>query len=487
MGLIRSIKFRDVILAGLFSLCIGCSSLEGPRHPSSLDMPDVEFAPVEPLSWQLENGLTVFFESDAEVPLVQGTLYLPGGQVFDPPGLEGLAGATGDQIRDGGIVGIAPQILDEQLDALGAEVSSSFGQDYGTISFSCLASDLEKVMGIFSEIVQRPGFDRSRFELWKSKYRQEIVRRREDPELMASMIFNSAIYGEQSPYSKVSSLESVDRIGIDNMYDFHKRFVRPNKAVLALSGDIPEDEAKQMVLRFFGDWQRAQGVDKLPAVDPAVSKSAKGVVYVLERDFKQASLVVGHLGTPRVFGEMYDISAFSRIFGLGGMQSMLFNELRTRQGLAYSVYGGFFPESPRGIFAVYLGTSAGKVPVAIEGVSDLIRQVTSEPQTEDTVEQALHAVEQSFVFRFDEEQKRVERSALLKILGYPAGFDAAYLKNMLAVTPRSIGNALNLWLHPQDLVIVVVGDISADSLRSALGDRFVVKSVGFEHEPKLEN
>ena len=144
-------------------------------------IPDpVSFEPLAPETWQLHNGLKVLFIEDREVPLVRGTLYLRGGSLWEKQ--PGVVDAMGAQLRQGGAGDLSADQIDRELEKSAAGIGSDFSAENGTISFSCLSADLERIFKIFSDVVLKPRFEESRLLLWKGQTIEAIKRRRDDPE-----------------------------------------------------------------------------------------------------------------------------------------------------------------------------------------------------------------------------------------------------------------------------------------------------------------
>ena len=111
---------------------------------------------------------------------------------------------------------------------------------------------------------------------------------------------------------------------------------------------------------------------------------------MLKREFDQASIVVGHSGPARNSPDIYRIQLFNRYFGHGSFGSLLFREIRSNMGLAYSVYGGIWPGFERGTVQIQSGTRVNKVTKAIRAILDLSKQVqVAAPKVEET-KRVLH-------------------------------------------------------------------------------------------------
>ncbi len=459
----------------------GCGKETGRNalRPEDFSLEPVRFSPAAPERWKLANGLTVLFLHNAELPLVSGTLYIPGGSLWEPADLAGVARATGAQMREGGVTGYPPLALDKRLNNLAANVESSFGDEYGSVSFSSLSEDFDETFRLFSLVVRRPSFDSKRLALWKSLALEGVKRRRDDPSIMASMALAKVVYGDSSPYARYPAPESISRISVADLRSFHSKFVQPNGAILAVTGSIARERIDRALSQHLVDWQGE--VTNLEP--PAVNEPARPGIYVLERDFDQATVVFAHLGPPRHTPDMHPMTIFNRVFGSAGFESLLFSEIRSRLGLAYAVDGSLSPAVVAGLFEIGLGTRVEEVPRAVRAVLELVTSTQREPFNSRQIAAAKSAVERSFVFKFAENEQIVNRAALLDILGYPKDFDQTYLARIEAVGPREVFDVAKRWIRPDDLSIVIVGRVRASDLAREFSGTFNVYEVKFDTEP----
>lgn len=454
----------------------------GIKNGREIVSPQLNFQPKKPSEWQLSNGLRVMFEPDKIVPMVRGTLYVPGGSVFEPAELAGLAGATGQQMREGGIEWMPPSVLDKRLDGLAASIESNYGEQYGSVSFSCLTENLPEILQVFAGVVQRPRFDSERLGLWKKLALEGIARRPDDPEILSSMIFSAVLYGDNSPYNRVETPETIQRITAAEMRKFYRKFVRPNGAILVVSGDVESDFLKDLIQMHFGSWSSSnEALSPLPEM----KEEFRPGIFVLKRKFDQSTVLLGHVGPPRVFPEMYAISVFNRLFGMGGLESKLFSEVRTKEGLAYSIYGGVFPGVKLGNFQVSMGTKRSETPRAIAKVIDLTEQAIKLPPDPKEIGYAQEGVNRGFVFKFATPELVAQRAAIIDLLGYPKDFDSNYLAKIRDVSSANILESVNKWVHPDKLSIVVVGDVEANEIAKNIGRQMPVYEVQFDIMPHI--
>lgn len=445
-----------VVASALGGIMVGCSSsIQG--GSSALMSPTEEvtqFAPPEPARWRLPNGLEVIFLRDDELPLVKGRLMLRGGSLWAGRFPLGTTSAMGDGMRTGGAGALSADALDRELEKLAAGISSSFSAEFGGVAFSCLVNDTERVFEIFADVVMRPRFEGDRLALWKGQALEGIRRRVEDPTTVASVAFTQLVYGD-TPYGRISRSRDISTIQRSHLLELHDYLVRPDGAILVVTGQIDQAKVMELAERHFGAW--APRGEALPPAPP-VDYSPKPGIYFISLPFAQASVKFGHLGVPRFTPDYPAIDVFNELFGSGGFGSRLMKRVRTELGLSYGVYGGIAAGRALGTNYVFVQTKADSTGAAIrESIRELERLQKEQPSLDEIAEKKL-AISNSYVFNFGSKDEIAGRIASHELLQYPQDYDKTYLGKIGAVGPQEVQSVAASHWHPTQLVIVVVGN-----------------------------
>lgn len=470
-------SFLSIVIVLIFAACSQFAS-----HPDEIEIERIDYSPPKPLSWSLDNGVEVLFMEDREIPTVRASLYTRGGSLFEPERLAGLASATGYLMRAGGTKALSPAELDLELDSIGASIDVQFTNEYGNLSFFCLKEDLSRVSNLFRDVVLEPRLDSKRLATWKQISLSSIKRRRESANTIASMTFNRLFFGKNSAYYKPSTPDSIREIGLREVRMFHQKLVQPQGSILTISGSLNEAEARELASDLFGAWKSRPG-DLMEFPDPNVQ--VRPGVYLVQKPFDQSVVVMGHAGISRDDPRLYRRAMFDQLFGLSGFDTVLFREVRSKAGLAYTVWGGFLPASKHGQFRISVGTKNEQAAEAVNLISSLIKEVRTKPFTEDDLLLAERAVTNGFVFKFPNASAIVNRGAVLKILGFPEDYDESYLSRLKALSAQEVLEFAQELLAPEKMIVVVVGDIDPKVLSKRVGAP--VKLVDFDYIPRIGN
>jgi len=443
----------------VFFFCSCSSQVSSPGIPTPHE--PVSITPHVRAEWRLKNGLSVVFFEDKELPLLEGELYIPGGALWEDVEKLGVIGVMGIQMREGGAGSRSPEQLDRELEKLAAGIGSNFGSEWGKVRFSSLVADVNRVFPLFADVALRPRFDDEPLTLWRVQALESIKRRKDDPGTIAFMSLAELLY-KGSAYGRTTTSAHVRKISKADLIAAHKKWMRPDNALLVLSGDLDRAEAEALTRRYFSSW-KSGGVEEL--APPPITSEPEPAIYFIPGPFQQATVAIGELGVPRLTPDYVAIEAFNEILS-GSFGSRLFARIRTELGLAYSVNGGISPGTVRGINQVALQTRTEMTGAAVEEVFHVLKALQQDGPTSKELSDSQKAIINSFVFKFSSIQKVAGRTALLRMLKYPPDYDAVHLGKVRGLNSSEVQTVARNRIDLSKFIIVVVGDERAyDTLK----------------------
>jgi zinc protease len=445
-------------------MCIGCNVTEEhvPTPQDSSSKVDLKKKYQEAV---LTNGLTVLFEQDKEIPLVGGKLYIRGGALWDSDAQIGVTEVAGSLMRSGGAGKRSALELDRYLTSLSASVDSSWGDEYGSVSFGGLTADLQALFPVFADVVLHPRFEEDRLALWKSAAIDSIKRRGDDPGTIASILYDRLMYAK-SAYGRTLVTRDVEKISREVLIKKHKELLNLSDALLVVSGSAEFDEIKRLAEKYFGNVVSSKRSEKTPP--PIMAPPAPGI-YFIKGPFTQATVYMGQLGIKRLPPDRAQIEVFNEIFGTRGFGSRLMTKIRTERGLVYGISGSISPGIVQGTNSVGLQTKSASVPEAIVESIRIIEEMQKIPPKIEEVASVQKALRNSFVFKFDSPSQRVDREAILRLLHYPEDYDRKYLPSLAGVVPGQVMEVAKKYWDPSKFIVTVVGDEKAlDLLKEAV-------------------
>lgn len=429
------------------------------RHYNELEFPPLsEIQIPEYERYELPNGLVVYLMEDHELPLVSGGATFRTGERLVPADQAGLGEIMGQAMRLGGTENYSPDELNLALEQQAASVETMVDTDSGSATFSALSEDLEDVFEIFADVVRRPAFAPDKIEFLKNQYRGSIERRNDNPDEIASREFRKLVYGEESPYARTYEYSTLDNFSREDIIDFYQASVQPDQTILAISGDIDPEQMKVLIADTFGDWAVDPDAPSLPPV-PAADQAKAGIFMVDQPQLTQSYVQIGHIGGQRNAEDYPEMSVMNEV--LNGFGGRLFNEVRSRQGLAYVVYA--FWSAPYDYDGIFIGggqtRSDATVPF-IQSVEEEIARIRQIPVTEEELNRAKDSVLNSFVFNFQSPEQTLSRLVRYEYYGYPQDFVFRFREDVANTTAEAVQAAAQQHLKPEDLVILVVGNTS---------------------------
>jgi len=446
------LAFAFLLLTFDFSLAATAA-----KHYTDLQLPALPAVKLPKYErFVLRNGMVVYLMEDHELPLVNGTALVRTGSRWEPAEKVGLAGLTGTVMRTGGTKKHSPDELNEMLEQRAASVETSIAEGSGSASFEALSEDVETVFGLFAEVLREPVFAQEKLDLAKTQVKGGIARRNDDPDTIASREFRKLVYGKDSPYARTVEYATLDQINRDDVVQFYQRYFHPNNMILGIVGDFDSKKMRSLIQAKLGNWPRNPQITK-PQLPEVSAANKGGVFFVNQPQLTQSSVLIGHLGGKF---DSPDYAALDVLNGvLNGFGGRLFNEVRSRQGLAYSVYGYWSPRFDYpGIFLAGGQTRSDATVQFVKSLQTEIKRIQAQPVSAKELAFAKESTLNSFVFNFQDPSQTLSRLMRYEYYGYPSDFLFRYQKAVAATTAADVQRVAKQYLKPENLVTLVVGN-----------------------------
>ena len=441
--------------------------------------PLASFKPSQPRRIELKNGMVIFLQEDHELPLIDGTARIRGGSVNEPSEKVGLVDIYGEVWRTGGTKSQTGDQLDDFLEVRAAKVETGGGPDSTTISWSCLKGDFEDVFKAFVDVLRKPEFRDDKIDIAQKEAFDAISRRNDDVGEIAHRETVKLAYGPNNPYARQAEYATVSAITRQDLIDWHKKYVQPNNIILGVSGDFDAADMEAKLRAAFDSWPKGPGAPRKNEIK--YSPAAAGNYLVTKDDVNQSTIRMVGLGTTRDNPDYYAISVFNEAFG-GGFSSRLFNDIRTKRGLAYGVGGGIGTNFGHpGILQVSLGTKSQSTIEAIQAATEDISDLAKKPITEDEIQRAKDAILNAFIFRLDSPDKILAERMTYEYYGYPPDWLDKFQAEIKKVSASDVNRVATKYMHRDQMALLVVGNTKEfDKPLSSLGS---VKNIDITIPP----
>jgi predicted Zn-dependent peptidase len=421
----------------------------------------------EPVVRTLPNGLTIAVRVDHRLPIVQTQLLVHAGSSMESPLESGLASFTAALLTQGTASRTRTDIVND-LGRLGATIEGSAGREVATVSGAFGAADLEAGLELMADVALHPTFPAEAVDNAKNRQGNMVVRAQRDPvELAEQHAIGLALAGDPLGHPPAGTLASLGNLGRPQAQDFHRRFWRPDHALLAIAGDVDPDRVVRIATEQFGDWAGTSA--PAPAASPLATTAGLRIRLVDLPDLPRSEVRLALPGPTRGAPDADALALACAILG-GDADARL---ARSGAGLTPRVtWNGF---RSRGL--VIAGTSArtDSVLAAIRVLREGLRRFGERPPTETEVACVRRRFADGYALGFETLGGWISQWLTMRAYGLPDDHLQRHPDRIAAVTAAEVADAGKKWLASPPATLVVVGP--AKSLRkplAALGELEVV-------------
>ncbi len=424
------------------------------RPPAPLPARSVTFPPYSVRT--LPNGLQVIAVSHHEQPAVSVRLIVRAGGAQDPPGKTGVATFAAALLDQGTTTKDAEQIA-SSIDSIGGALGTGAGSDLTFVNAIVMKDSLAVGLDMVSDVVRHPAFAPQEIERQRQQILSGLKVSYDDPDYLAGVVFDRLVYGTH-PYGRpdAGTPASIASITRGDLVAFHKAWFGANNAILAIVGDVSADEAFAGAERAFGSWERAPNTAPAPQAPPS---SRRHVVVIDRPGAVQTEIRVGNIALPRKHPDYLALDLAIKILG-GEGGNRLQRVLRSERGLTYGASADTNALKDAGDIVADTDTRSETTGQVLRLIVDEFWRLQRDRVSDRELNDAQAYLTGSFPLTIE----TPSAIALQVLNGVFYGLDLNELQTFRdrvnAVTPEDIQRVARLYLHPDKLSIVLVGDAS---------------------------
>ncbi len=409
--------------------------------------------------WTTDNGARVYYIPAMDLPMVDVRIVFDAGSARDN-GKPGVALLTNGMLPEGA-AGKSAQILAEAFESVGAQFSNGALKDMAWFSVRSLSEDryLDVALANLKYILNKPDFPQAAFKRELGRMEVGLQARKQSPGDIAEEAFYKALYGDHPYASPIAGTEeSIKTIGLQDLKAHYEKYYVAKNAVIAIVGQVDQKKAKQIANNLVADLPAGVVADKLPDVKQLQQSKTIRINF----PSKQSHVLMGQLGTKRGDDDYFTLYVANHPFGGSGFASRLVDEVREKNGLAYSVYSYFLPMRLHGPFQMGLQTRSDQTDKALNIVNKELRRYVAEGPTNEELDASLKNITGGFPLRVDSNKKLVEYLSMIGFYNMPLNYLNDFIGNVKAVDHDKIRDALKRRVHPDKMVTVIVGSQATD-------------------------
>ena len=352
--------------------------------------------------------------------------------------------------------------IDQLFDTMGAELNAGTGKETTSVYSRVLDVHLDQALDVMADMVWRPRFDAAELEQERQIVLEEIAMYEDDPQDKVFDVLGEAVFGEH-PLGRaiIGRADVVAGTPATGLAAFHAGRYVPGNVVVAAAGSVDHDELVALVRR--AGVERAGAAVPPPAVPPGADAAR---VRFLRKDTEQYHVCLGGPGIARDDDRRFALRVLDNILG-GTSSSRLFQEVREKRGLAYSVYSFEALYAHAGQFGLYLGTRPDNVATALQVVAAELERFRQDPASGDELARSKENVKGRIVLGLESTTARMNRLGSSVLAGLPLLSVDEVIERIDAVTLDDVRALAVELLAPERLSAAGVGG-DADVFRAAL-------------------
>ncbi len=397
----------------------------------------------------LPNGLRVVSDFIPSVETASLGVWLDVGTRNETKDINGIAHMLEHMAFKGTERRTALQIA-EEIEAVGGYLNAYTGRETTAYYARILKEDAPLAVDILSDILQYSTFDAAEFQKEQSVIIQEIGQSNDTPDDIVFDYFQETCFpGHSMGWTTLGTVDVIQSLKPETVKDYMKRHYGAKQMVFSAAGNIDHDDLVQMVSKGFTNLTPDCSHSPTPA-------RYQGGDYRQDKELEQVHVLLGFEGVPYGHKDYYALSVLSTLLG-GGMSSRLFQEIREKRGLVYTVYSYMSSYKDSGVFGIYAGTGEDEVKELFPVVCEQLKTLGS-TLNETEINRAKAQLKASLMMGLESTSNRCERLANhVLIYGRPLS-SAEIIKSINNVTKEDLKN-LSDRLFKSPLTLTTLGPI----------------------------
>ena len=354
--------------------------------------------------------------------------------------------------------------ISSAIESVGGEMNAFTSKEYTCFYARVIDTDLPMAVDVISDLITSSIVTAEDVDAERKVVLEEIAMRDDDPSDLVHDLYAETYYGDTALGRPIlGTIDSINNMSRNTVFNYYKKRYLPQDLVVAVAGNIKHKRVVAMVEEALSrdNFLDVQGTPQIRPNTP-IKRGKQGRVGIIYRKSEQAHMFYGMEGVARNDDRRFTMGVLSSALG-GGMSSRLFQEIREKRGLAYSVYSYAQQFAGSGQIGFYAGCNPSKATEVISIIQEVLADVASNGMSHEEIERAKGAVRGSLVLSQEDSASRMSRIGKSEIVyGDIMGFDEI-LKAVARVTPEDVRVIASEYLTKTP-TLGVVGPYKSESL-----------------------
>jgi predicted Zn-dependent peptidase len=420
------------------------------------------------------NGLTLVTERVPEVRSLSMGAWVKTGTRHESPQEAGVSHFLEHMLFKGTKKRSALDIARE-VDRVGGDFNAFTAREHTCFHLLLLDRDAGLGTDILADVILNSSFASEELERERKVILQEIAMVDESPEELAHDLYYENIFPQHGLGRPILGTErSIRKMKRQDVLGYFKRHYRPDQLVISVTGDISHEAVRRKLGPLIrAKWPGRPGKSpKNPGLGP--KPEFKHGTWWSVRNTEQVHLVWGMRGPEYTSRDRFAAYLLNVHLG-GGMSSSLFQEIREKNGLAYTVYSSLSPFDDTGVFSVYAATGPSQVPLCLRLIEQCVERVRKDRLSTEELEISKDNLKGTILLSADNVESRMSSIARNEIVfGRYIGVDEV-CREIDAVTPEQIRRLARQLLGDGSRAVLAMGPKPSAAVRAKLGNPTIIK------------
>lgn len=402
-----------------------------------------------------DNGISAVLEPIPGVVSVSVGLWVKSGSRNEPEGSHGYAHFIEHMLFKGTERHTAKEIAG-MVDRVGGQHNAATNREYTCYYINVISDHLELALSLIAETYYDSLFDAAELEKEKNVVMEEIRMYEDTPdELIHDVFMETMLMDHPLGHSILGTGESIGGVTRESLVDFYRGQYRNDNAVIAIAGNFEKRRAEELIGKFFGRLNGKEGAMSPPAPEPR-----RDDFRHIGKDLEQVHVCLGAGGMRRDDEDRWPLYIMSTVLG-GSMSSRLFQNIREKEGLSYSVYSFHSSYSDTGVFGIYCATLPENFNRVIDMMAGECRDIAINGVTAEELQDTKDFLKGNLALSLESVEVRMGQLAKDAIT-FHRSFSFDHIVDMInRVTLDDVMRVCHRVFGSRRLTVVTVGSIPA--------------------------
>lgn len=444
-------KIISLFLFSIFVMLMSSASaqLDRSQRPAPGPAPTIQLGEFE--TFTMDNGMQVIVVENRQVPVVSFQLTLDIDPVLEGDA-KGYVDFAGQLMREGTTQRSKEQI-DEEIDFIGATLSTRATGMFA----SSLTRHADALLDLMSDILLNPVFPEEELQRRISQARTGLQATKTDAGSIAQNVSMTQVFGYDHPYGEITTEETLENIHVEMLRAYYNTYFKPNVAYMVIVGDINAEEAREVMNRYFAQWQPGE-VPSHTYPTPTPPESNR-VAFAERMGASQSVVAITYpLVLPPGHEDAIKVNVMNSILGGGVFSGRLMQNLREDKGYTYGARSRITNDPLVGRFVAQTEVRNSVTDSTVVEILYEMQRLIDEPISQQDLALVINYLNGEFARSL--ESPRTIANFALNIQRYdlPEDYYATYLEKLHAVTVEDVQQMARKYLKPENAIIVVAGN-----------------------------